>query len=83
LYHQDARAHWRAHTKLFPGRTFDVAGVTQPGLFQLQATPFCDDVIALIFELTQVNVQLAVLMAGVDDSERADDYSAENDYDYQ
>jgi hypothetical protein len=83
LYHQDARARWRAHAKLLAGRAFDIAGIAQPGLLQLQTAPFGDDVIPLVFEFTQVNIQLTVLMAGVDDSERADDYSAEGKNNYQ
>jgi hypothetical protein len=83
LYHQDARARGRAHAKLITGCTFNIAGIAQPGLLQLQAAPLCDDVIALVFEFTEVNIQLAILMTGVDDSERADDYSPEGKNNYQ
>jgi hypothetical protein len=68
---------------MIPGRTFNIAGIAQPGLLQLQAAPFGDDIIALVFQLAQVNSQLAALMAGIDDPERADDYSSEGKHNYQ
>jgi hypothetical protein len=77
------RARWRAHAKMVPSSTFNIAGIAQPGLLQLQATPFRDDVITLIFQFTQVDGQLAVFVACVDNSERADDYSTEGKNNYQ
>jgi hypothetical protein len=83
LYYQDADVRWRAHAKMIPGRTFNIAGIAQPGLLQLQAAPFRNDIVALVFQLTKLNIQLAALMTGIDDSERADDYSSEGKNNYQ
>jgi hypothetical protein len=82
LYYQDADVRWHAHAKMIPGRTFNIASIAQPGLFQLQAAPFRNDIIALVFQLTKVNRQLTALMSGVDDPERADDYSSEGKNNY-
>jgi hypothetical protein len=63
--------------------TFNIAGVAQPGLLQLQATPFGYDIVTLIFQFTKPDGQFAVLMTGVDNSQCADDYSAEGKNNYQ
>jgi hypothetical protein len=57
-----------------------MAGIGQPGLFQLKAAPFSDESVTLILEQPQLNGLPAAFMPRVDNAQRTTDHESE---DYQ
>jgi len=70
------------HFQLSPGCALDLAGIGQPGLFELQTAPFGDGFVVPDFEAAELNGQVAALVPGVNHAESAayisDQYEDQN-----
>jgi hypothetical protein len=71
------------HAELCPGRALDLAGVGQPGLLELQATPFGDGFVVYRFQAAEPDRQVTALVPRVNDAQRAADVSDQNEDQYQ
>ena len=60
--HQNSRFFRLLHVQLCAGSAFNLAGVCQPGLFQLQPAPFGYRIILLGFKCAQLDRQVTALM---------------------
>ena len=69
--HQDSCRLRLQHFQLPAGGAFNLAGVGQPGLFQLQAAPFCNRVVVAGFECAELDGQMTALMACIDNAQGA------------